>query len=1587
MKRKLWYGGSMALAVVAAVCIFFAASNRPDANIRSEKEGKLRPDQPDMFAKALLELKTEDGELKPRYEPNYLIDEMKKAGVWGNRLSKAKGDTLNWVERGPGNLSGRSRALVIDIAKDATGATWYAGSVGGGIWKTTNSGALWTNLTPTMANMAITALVKVDTVMYAGTGEGGFGNLDGINGNGVFKSTNSGANWTQLAFTAGNAEFKNINRMIAHPTNANIVLAATTTGLFKSTDGGTTWATIDDLHGGNTQHIIANPSNWNTMYAGLNGFGAFKSVDAGNTWTDINSGLGQGSRFELAIAPTDTNILYASIEGSVLYKSGNAGTSWTRLDEISGAAPDYHNGQGWYDNVIQVNPYNPNKFFVGGVNIWSVDMQLGGGVAIDAAATTSNTSYFGFVNFGQPYLSGGGNTGKGFWGVTSGITALEDTMDIRFLFGPGLSQLGYRYVNIGAANFAYQYGDGTAGGGPKAFVKVPFQAWNLSTGQQISVAFRDQDNDGEWNLKSAPTGGVSREYTSANNVVYSTTPDANMAVQGGNRYKSLFVMTPLLSAAGITSFGTSLDTNDAIPTSNVTLAYNPVPTFFRETKQMTNWFEGQSDGNGGTRPFVHADQHNLILVKQNDATKSFKMFAANDGGVAHSTTSGLTWVFDETTMDGFNTTQLYGADKKPGESQYIIGLQDNGTWLSKTGKTANEADAAWTDQLGGDGFDVVWHAKKPLSIMGSIYYNAIRRTTNGGTSWETVTSGLPNGSGFGPFVTAIGSSKQNPDLLIALANTGPYRSDNFGTTWAASVNSGTAVGFTNAPRIEISKKNPNIIWVGANHNGNRIAVSTNAGFNFAATSAYTVATLGNVSGLGSSPSLDSVGYACFSLSGKPHIIRSTNLGATWSDISGFGASATSNNGYPNVATYGVIELNFPKVQRIWAATEIGIIQSVDSGRTWAARTDFPAVAIWNMRVAEKEVVMATHGRGTWSVRIDSLPALASATLPPTIVSGTQEAPPKAGDLVVTVSYPQAFDSATYTLWSRGVAGLNVTTKVTAPAAGNATFRQTVLVSSSDTINLSAWKGGVKYQATQSIIGVTKFKDPVRQLFHSFDSDTSGWTVTAAGKVGGLSFKSITTTPGGATTLFSGVKKDAPFADSNLTTVHPYANSTDYYTQLTQPVYVSATTSKITFKEIALLEPADAGAAFGTAEFWDYAIVQGSTDLVTWKNLSDGWNSRDTPAWATAWVNGGALNNVTTSLFRTRSIDMITTFPAGSIVFLRFYLFADAGANGQGWWIDSLSVNPSYIVPPGEGGPAPVVDKTAPILKLYVFGNPLANKIIFNAGADEPKTKNASLTINGAAQTLTAAGNYYSATYNLSASSMDVKFNLTDSADNVGKQLNPLYVVGKLSKTVVGNYTISGKGSGNVVAAKGIAIENVPENFLQVGEALNVVAGEAVFSATYGDLVEQVRAQVGAEFEEAKVGLYSYENSKWNYVGGEGLNGAVSAKGNVNILGVFYNPEHVYVPKEFALEQNYPNPFNPTTTIKYEVPAAAKVVIKVYNMLGQEVRTLVNENKNVGKFGVNWDGKNNLGTQVASGVYLYRLEAGNFVKARKMLLIK
>lgn len=293
---------------------------------------------------------------------------------------------VTWTERGPNNIGGRTRGLMYD-PNDPTKKKVFAGSVAGGIWVnndiTTSSN--WTKVNDFMENLAISCInydPSNTQIFYATTGEGYY-NLDAIQGGGIFKSTDGGATWALLPSTipssAGSATFQ---RVVVN--SLGHVFASSNTGLRKSTDGGATWTTI--LGSGSFANDIEIDSE-GTIYATLGRYSStgfvYKSTDNGANWTNITPAVSGGQRVEIAVGPVVAGgtkpILYATAAnsgGSVAWfqKSTDGGSTWTAVTVpvLPTGTPWYAGSQfpatqGWYNLYLAVNPSDGNQVIAVGV--------------------------------------------------------------------------------------------------------------------------------------------------------------------------------------------------------------------------------------------------------------------------------------------------------------------------------------------------------------------------------------------------------------------------------------------------------------------------------------------------------------------------------------------------------------------------------------------------------------------------------------------------------------------------------------------------------------------------------------------------------------------------------------------------------------------------------------------------------------------------------------------------------------------------------------------------------------------------------------------------------------------------------------------------------------------------------------------------------------------------------------------------------------------------------------------------------------------------------------------------------------------
>ncbi len=323
-----------------------------------------------------------------------------------------------WTPLGPGNIGGRTRALLVHPQNPNL---IYAGSVSGGVWKSTDGGASWSPLSDLlMANIAVSSLAMDpgnSNVIYAGTGEVfpfKQDENDGQRGAGIFKTTDGGANWSALTFTTNNnKDFYYVSDLVVSPRSSQRVYAATSTGIWRSLDGGASWTRTFDgsgFDGGCLNFAMRTDLPGDYLFASCGRFapaGVYKnsSAEGATDWTQVLKDNHLG-RISLALAPSNQGTIYALamcgdqtlcgnfFEGLwAVYRSqanGESGTWEIRVDNKSATTlntwlltngreaagcfnqPTMAN-QGWYDNVIKVDPVNPAVVWSGGVDLFRSD--------------------------------------------------------------------------------------------------------------------------------------------------------------------------------------------------------------------------------------------------------------------------------------------------------------------------------------------------------------------------------------------------------------------------------------------------------------------------------------------------------------------------------------------------------------------------------------------------------------------------------------------------------------------------------------------------------------------------------------------------------------------------------------------------------------------------------------------------------------------------------------------------------------------------------------------------------------------------------------------------------------------------------------------------------------------------------------------------------------------------------------------------------------------------------------------------------------------------------------------------------------
>ncbi len=1195
-------------------------------------EETKRADRPDLFAEYHRGIRTRDGETEPSYPVNYKINELLKArGVMTTQAlgKSSRGQKLDWIARGPGNVSGRTRGLIVDPT-DPSYQTWFAGAIGGGVWKTTDAGKNWQELTTGLTNLAVNCLAMAasnPSVIYAGTGEG-FGSAVGqFEGNGLWKSSDRGQTWQQLASTV-NRQFTAITRVIVDPQNENTVLVSTNTGIHRSIDGGQVWKRVHDSGSRRADQILANPLNFKTQFATILGSGVIKSVDGGVTWRNSSPGV-SGSRMEMAATALDTSRLYLSVESAPakLYISEDAGATWALAKpEDNSTTIDFLGGQGFYDNTIAVHPYNKDIVFAGGVSIWRFDIKAGTAVSerMPLGVDFENTaSFLEFVN-SSGQLAGGGISINASIPVNN-----QPSLEIRF--GPGKSQKAHRFTvpagsTSGVPATSYAYRD---------YVDVPFEVWDIDNNRQLMVSFRDQVADGRFNL-DADTDR-SREYLFPQLVPYSTTPSADIAKTAGHTFQQLYLIWAQLPEGTVW--------NPNLPNATLRIRWGTLTTKNVARSALVDVYEQF----GGNSKGAHPDHHNIVFIPTNAAQQQFWMLVANDGGLAFSMDNGQS--FFQTgysyyfrtrgasrPLKAYATAHFYGLDKMNGADRYIGGTQDNGTWVSPN---APNATTEWTSAPSGDGFEAVWHYRNGNLLLESSQFNNIFRSDNGGASWSNV-SPPDAGSTLGTFFTKIAKSKQAPDLVFATGASGLWRSEAFATGWRLIEMPQGFAGNSYYSQVKISLASPDIVWAGnAMRTTSPLYVSIDGGLTFRPTNIYSTSLQGVITGIATHPAEERTAYALFSFAGAPKILRTTNLGQTWEDLSGFGANNSSANGFPDVGVFSLLVMPYDS-NIIWAGTDIGIFESKDGGKTWAyADNGLPPVAVYEMLIVNDEVVVATHGRGIWSV---SLPQLAGYEPPiPVLYPQVKSlSGGVAGVVEANFALRAAYDSS-FVL----VEGAKFLRFAANPTARDTTLTLVIPIGASQQIRISllSYRLGKTYPSSERTQTITPLQTAVVKYSQNFNNPEFDGSYEDFA-LQGLNFS-----------------RAAGFANSGLSSAHPYEVNQTLTAVLLKPIIVAANNATLQYDDVALIEPN-----------FDHVVVEGSADQGrTWKPLLPSYDARADARWLAAFNANQAGNS---TMFKNHAINLRETFAAGEIILVRFRLFSSPSNAAWGWVVDNLAIQPN-----------------------------------------------------------------------------------------------------------------------------------------------------------------------------------------------------------------------------------------------------------------------------------------------------------------------
>jgi hypothetical protein len=672
-----------------------------------------------------------------------------------------------WESLGPKNIGGRTLCLAFHPTDENI---MYAGSASGGLWKTESEGLgenAW-EYVPTGFPVLGIAAIAIDqndpNTILIGTGEtyrvgvaepGTTVRLTrGTYGIGILKTTDGGNSWSHV-LVFDDDEIKGVQDIVINPQNSQIIYAATTDGVYRSTNGGGDWNLV--FSEPNCIDIEIDPSNGNTIYVSQGNFntgldpnlsGLFKSTDGGNTFNELlDAGLltAWSGNAKLEIDPSNNNTIYASIQvgwsntGSTtpagVYKSSNGGVNWSNINNQNIA--QY---QGWYSHDIAVNPMNQNEIINVGIAAFK---------STDTGATfiakTANSWTMGQVLVTEP--EGGLNyvhsdihavyyhpINNKVYMATDGGVFVSDDGEVPYTTLNGGLQTTQFYADMGSSAQNPEYCIGGAQDNASYIYRGDPSWWRVIGGDGMSASVHQTDDAlvfGSWQ-------GL--------NIVKS--------INGGT---SFFNIGPSLVTNDYTAFSAPYE----LAPSNQDVMYAGGTYLYKSEDTGTNWgVTANQPVDGGNvlmkiaiSPF---DQNVLYVVTVGDPFGTWggppKLLKSIDGGQSFTVLSGLpNRVCKDIEIDPNDDSIVYAVFSGFGSDHVFKSVDSGANWVGIDGVLPDvPTNTIAIDPLNSD--DI--YVGNDLGV----YYSE-----DGGITWEAFSDALPEAT----MIYDLNVSPSNRKLRIA----------------------------------------------------------------------------------------------------------------------------------------------------------------------------------------------------------------------------------------------------------------------------------------------------------------------------------------------------------------------------------------------------------------------------------------------------------------------------------------------------------------------------------------------------------------------------------------------------------------------------------------------------------------------------------------------------------------------------------------------------------------------------------------------------------------------------------------------------